>query len=94
MAAEVLNEYDTTIDSKFRITVRGKARNKLYKNYHVKIYTDGHIVLEPRVLVHPDQISEKTLKMMDSAMENYAKGNYSESVDLNEMRKLADELSD
>jgi hypothetical protein len=94
MAAELMKEYDTTMDSKCRITVRGQTKDSLYKNYHVKIYKDGHIVLEPRVLVHPDQISEKTLKMMDSAMENYAKGNHSESVDLNEMGKLADELPD
>jgi DNA-binding transcriptional regulator/RsmH inhibitor MraZ len=94
MAAELLNEYDTTLDSKCRVTVRGQSKKSLYKNYHVKIYKDGHIVLEPRVLVHPDQISKKTLKMMDSAMENYTKGNRSKPIDLDEMRKLADGLSD
>jgi DNA-binding transcriptional regulator/RsmH inhibitor MraZ len=94
MAAELLKEYDTTLDSKSRITVRAQSKKSLYKNYHVKIYNDGHIVLEPRVLVHPDQISKKTLKMMDLAVDNYAKGNRSEPVNIDEMRKLADGLSD
>ena len=94
MAAELLKEYDTTLDSKSRITVRWQSKKSLFKNYHVKIYKDGHVVLEPRVLVHPDQISKKTLKMMDMAIDNYAKGNRSEPIDIDAMRKLADGISD
>jgi hypothetical protein len=34
MATELLKEYDTTLDTKHRITVRGQK--KLFKNYHVR----------------------------------------------------------
>jgi len=89
---ELLKEYDTTLDTKHRITVRsGKG---LYKNYHVRVYGDGRILMEPRVLVHPKYISKRTLRMMDKAMDNYAKGIRSEPIDTDEMRKIVDALPD
>ena len=92
MATELLKEYDTTLDTKHRITVRGQK--KLFKNYHVCIYKDGKIMMEPRVLIHPKYISQKTLRMMDRAMENFSKGVRSEPIDTDEMRKIADALPD
>ena len=49
--------YDAKMDSKKRITLR----NALYEYYHVEEFDDGRIVLEPRELVPPFQISEKSL---------------------------------
>jgi hypothetical protein len=90
--AALLKEYDTTLDTKHRITVRnGKG---LYKNYHVRVYGDGRILMEPRVLVHPKYISKKTLRMMDMAMDNFAKGVRSEPINTDKMRKVADALPD
>lgn len=85
--AQLIKEYDTSLDSKHRITVRGGSN--VFKNYHVSIFGDGRIVMEPRVLVDP-----RTLKMMDKAVDNIAKGRRSKPVDLDKMRKLANALSD
>ncbi len=79
-------EYDAKLDSKKRITIRG-ARTQLY---HVTEKKDGTIELSPRELVHPNEISERTLKMVDKAIENIKSGNVSESVDMNELKKLLD----
>ena len=69
--------YDAKIDSKKRITLR----NAKYEYYHVEEFDDGRIVLEPRELVSPFQISEKSLTMMDQAMDNLKKGIVSKEVD-------------
>lgn len=92
MAAALLKEYDTTLDTKHRITVRNASC--LYKNYHVRVFTDGRIQLDPRVLVDPQYISKRTLRMMDRAMNNFGKGIASDPVDTEEMRKVADALPD
>jgi hypothetical protein len=42
------------------------------------------------VLVHPDAISEKTLKMIDQSVDNLKKGKASGPVDLEELNKLLD----
>lgn len=70
--------YDTKMDSKKRITLR----NALYEYYHVEEYDDGRIILEPRELVAPFQISENSLAMMDDAMENLKQGKASAAIDL------------
>ena len=69
--------YDAKIDSKKSITLR----NAMYEYYHVEEFDDGRIVLEPRELVPPFQISEKSLTMMDQAMDNLKKGIVSKEVD-------------
>lgn len=92
MPVVLLKEYDTTLDTKHRITVRSVP--KLYKNYHVRIYTDGRIQMEPRILVDPKFISKRSLRMMDSAMKNISKGIVSGPVDTEEMRNVADALPD
>ena len=65
--------YDAKMDSKKRITLR----NARYEYYHVEEFDDGKIVLEPRELVPPFQISE-----MDQAMDNLKQGRVSKVVDL------------
>jgi hypothetical protein len=73
-----VKEYDARMDVKKRVTLRG-AR---YDNYHVQEYPDGKIVLEPRVLVAPFELSRNSLGMMDSAMANLKKGKASKPIDL------------
>lgn len=74
----VVKEYDARLDIKKRLTIRGAQ----YENYHVCEYENGKIMLEPRVLVAPFEVSKNTLGMLDSAMNNYKKGKVSQPVDL------------
>ncbi|MBN1129774.1 MAG: hypothetical protein JXA71_12345 [Chitinispirillaceae bacterium] len=92
MALGIIKEYDASLDTKYRITVRKTPRP--YKNYHVRIYNDGRILMEPRVLIDPRSLSERTLRMMDKAMKKYSIGVRSDPVDTDAMRKAADALSD
>lgn len=78
MPAIVVKSYDAKIDSKKRITLR----NALFEYFHVEEYNDGRIVLEPRVLQKPFEISENTLAMMDSSIDNLKNGNVSDPIDL------------
>lgn len=78
MQAVAIKSYDAKIDSKKRITLR----NTLYEYFHIEEYADGKIVLEPRVLVKPFEVSKNTLSMMDSSVENLKKGIVSEVIDL------------
>lgn len=75
---EAVRVYDAKVDSKKRITLR----NAKYEYYNVKEMENGTLVLEPRELSVPFSVSELTLKMMDSAMENLKNGIVSEPVDL------------
>ena len=74
----VLQQYDVAADAKKRISLRGATA----KYFHVKAYSNGAFMLEPRVLVPPDAISARTLKMLDHSAANLKKGLASEPVDL------------
>ena len=76
--AVALRSYDAKIDSKKRITLR----NALFEYFHVEEYADGRILLEPRELTAPFQVSEQTLSMMDSAVANLKAGKVSNAIDL------------
>jgi hypothetical protein len=76
--ATAAKEYDAKIDTKHRVTLRG-AR---YDHYHVREYGDGRIMLEPRELVQPIEISARTLKAMDKSIDNLKKGKASKPIDL------------
>lgn len=65
--------YDAKIDSKKRVTLRGAK----FEYYNVVEMDDGSILLTPRVLVSPFEISEKTLKTMDQSMTSFKKGKVS-----------------
>jgi len=82
--SEAVKEYDARLDSKKRITLRGPQT----MFYHVRENRDGTIELSPRVLVHPDEISAKTMMMIDQSVGNLKKGKASKAVDLNELDKL------
>lgn len=78
--ATSVKEYTAHIDSKKRISLRG-AR---YQYYAVKEYDNGCIMLEPRELVAPEEISKKTLASMDEAVKNFKLGNVSDPIDLSD----------
>ena len=71
-----VKEYDAKMDSKRRITLR----NAMYEYYHVEEFEDGRIILEPRELVAPFQISEKSLAMMDQSVKNLKQGKVSKAA--------------
>ncbi len=75
-----VKEYDAKLDTKKRITLR----SVIFEYYHVTEYEDGRIVLEPRVLMPPFQVSANTLTMMDASVENLKTDNVSEAVDLSD----------
>jgi hypothetical protein len=78
MSTAVVKEYDAHLDMKKRITLRGADA----EYYAVRLFDDGHILLEPRVLVPPDVVSKRTLRMLDRAAENFKRGKVSEPIDL------------
>lgn len=78
MSATIVKEYEAHLDSKNRITIRD-AENEYYA---VKRFSDGRVLLEPRVLVPPEAISKRTLKMLDKAAKNFKQGDVSEPIDL------------
>ena len=65
--AIAVKAYDAKMDSKRRITLR----NAQYEYYHVEEFPDGRILLEPRELTKPFELSQNTLAMMDESMENF-----------------------
>lgn len=91
MSAELLTEYDATLDTKRRFVVKGLPP---FKHYHVRVYANqkGAITLkmEPQVLAKLDQLSANTLRTMDQSMKNLAKGVAGNRVDLEELRRYAE----
>lgn len=80
MEATIKTNYNAHLDSKRRLTLRGAS----HEYYNVKEYDNGFILLEPRELVVPAEISVNTLKMMDRSVKNMTAGNVSEAIDLSE----------
>lgn len=74
----VVECYDVAADAKKRINLR----NAKTKYFHVKALSNGCYVLEPRVLVSPDMISVRSLKMLDKSAANLKKGLASAPIDL------------
>jgi hypothetical protein len=54
-------EYEVTLDARNRLTVREAG----YRHYHVKVFDDGTVVLQPRVLVSPTMLTAETLKKVE-----------------------------
>jgi hypothetical protein len=74
----VVEDYDVAADAKKRISLRS-ARTKYF---HVKALSNGCFYLEPRVLVPPQAISARSLKMLDKSAANLKKGLASVPIDL------------
>ena len=79
----VVEDYDVAADAKKRISLR-KARTKYY---HVQVLSNGCFYLEPRVLVSPQAISARTLKMLEKSAANLKKGLVSAPIDLSAFSK-------
>lgn len=55
---KIIAEYDTVLDSKNRMTIRkNKNLESKITQYHVKIFKDGCIILDPKIST--DEISSK-----------------------------------
>ena len=78
-----VKDYTVHIENKKRVTLRGA----LYQYYHVKEYDNGCIMLEPRELKVPDNISRRTLEDMDKAISNFKMENVYEVIDLSDFQK-------
>jgi len=76
----VIREYDTRLDSKKRVTLR----NALFEYYHVLEMENGTIIMEPRELTVPFQVSANTLAMMDESVRNIKAGKVSDKGDLSD----------
>ena len=77
MTMALVKEYDAHLDGKKRVTLRGATA----EYYAVQMFSTGVVVLEPRVLAHPSDVSQKTLRMMDKAVAHFKKGKVSPPID-------------
>jgi hypothetical protein len=82
MNTTVVKEYDAHLDAKKRITLRGSAS----EYYAVKVLDNGSVILEPRVLVPPNAISKRSLRMLDRSAKNFKAGKVSAPIDLSQYR--------
>lgn len=78
--AVAVREYDARLDAKKRLTLRGVD----FDYYHVSVLPDHRIILEPRILTSPFELSAKTLNMMDQSVQNMQVGKVSPPLDLSE----------
>ena len=80
---ESIREYDAKLDSKKRLTLREAG----FEYYHVSVLPDQRIVLEPRVLTTPFEVSANTLKMMDKSTKNMKSNKVSPAINLSEFEE-------
>lgn len=78
-----IREYDAKLDAKKRLTLR----SVLFEYYHVSELEDGTIILKPRELTAPFQVSANTLDVMDKSIKNVKKGKVSKALDLSEFEE-------
>ncbi len=79
----VLLDYDVAADAKNRISLRGANT----KYFHVLALSNGSYMLEPRVLVPPDTLPARTLKMLNRSVANLKKGKVTPPIDLSSYQK-------
>lgn len=84
---DVVLERDVRLDAKRRATLTGAE----FDHYHMTVQADGTIVLEPRVLAPPADVTPRVLEMMDAAMENLKAGRAGEAVDFERYADLLEE---
>ncbi len=80
--AKVVGRYDVAADDKKRISLRGAKT----KYFHVKAFSNGAFLLEPRVLVDPEAIPAKTLRMLDASAASLKAGLASAPINLAKFR--------
>jgi hypothetical protein len=74
----VLRNYDAAADARNRISLRGAKT----KYFHVKALSNGGYLLEPRILMPPDEIPPRTLKMLERSVAALKTGKASAPIDL------------
>jgi hypothetical protein len=74
----VVERYDVAADAKKRISLR----NAKTKYFHVKALSNGCYLLEPRVLVSPEAIPPRSLRMLLQSVSSLKKGIASPPIDL------------
>ena len=79
-ALTVIERYDVAADA--------KKRNAKTKYFHVKALSNGAYILEPRVLVPPEAISARTMKMIEQSAANLKKGRASSPIDFASLPKV------
>ncbi len=79
----VVEEYDVAADAKKRISLR-RPKTKYFR---VLALSNGSYLLEPRVLVPPQVVPARVLKMLDQSAENLKKGITSPPIDLTPFRE-------
>ena len=82
----VVEDYDVAADAKKRISLRSAKT----KYFHVKALSNGCFLLEPRVLVSPQSISARSLKMLDKSAASLKKEMAAD--DLAAVRQLTNEF--
>ncbi|MEY4484340.1 MAG: hypothetical protein RL693_1792 [Verrucomicrobiota bacterium] len=75
---KILQGYDVAADAKNRISLRGAKA----KYYHVKALSNGTYLLEPRVLVSPEELPARTLKTLERSVAALKRGKASAPIDL------------
>jgi hypothetical protein len=75
---QVVQNYSVAADAKNRISLRGAKT----KYFHVMALSNGGYVLEPRVLVSPEAIPQRSLKMLEQSLASLKKGKASLPIDL------------
>lgn len=89
MTENLFQEYDTKLDNKHRCVIHGIPS---FDRYHVKVFNNGKIEMTPRVLASPDELSEKTLRMIYGSIRNLKKGKAGSTVDFKKFQEyLKDE---
>jgi hypothetical protein len=78
MSKQLFMEYDAKLDTKQRCVIHGIPS---FDRYHVKVFDDGKIEMSPRVLASPEELSEKTLRMIYGSIKNLKKGKAGSAVD-------------
>ncbi|MFZ4115486.1 MAG: hypothetical protein ACOYK6_02040 [Chthoniobacterales bacterium] len=74
----MINQYAAVADVKNRISLRGASS----KYFHIKAFSNGCYILEPRILKKPPGLSNRSLKMIDQSVAHLLKGKSSPSIDL------------
>jgi hypothetical protein len=84
MVKNILQEYEAKLDNKRRCVIHGIPS---YDRYHVKIFNSGKVEMTPRVLASPEELSEKTLRMIYSSIRNFKVGKTGSTVDFKKYKK-------
>jgi hypothetical protein len=85
MESTLINRYSTRVDAKKRLTLRGVKA----EYFDVKVFSNGNVMLEPRVLVPPGAISKRALRVLEASIENLKRGRASAPVDLAKAARFA-----